>query len=185
MGEEPESGVSSLRAIAHPVRLRILSLLTGADMSAAELARELDISHANASYHLRLLAASELVVVAGEEKIRGGVAKRYRHPWEFEGVGPRPSDEDHRLYMQAIAAELVRRFDFRRPKTKQFLSDAEMWVEPEVWDEVLALLLQASNLMHGRARPPRTEGTIHVNATTVAFQMIDRPTGPDQKCNTR
>ena len=72
--------VSSMRATAHPVRLQILSLLTGAELSAAEIARELDLTHANASYHLRTLADAGLVVEAGEEKIRGGVAKRYRHP---------------------------------------------------------------------------------------------------------
>ncbi len=49
-------------------------------MSAAEVGRELDITHANASYHLRLLADAGLIVVEGEEQIRGGRAKRYRHP---------------------------------------------------------------------------------------------------------
>ncbi|MDQ3616910.1 MAG: helix-turn-helix domain-containing protein [Actinomycetota bacterium] len=51
-------------------------------MSAAEVARELDLTHANASYHLRVLAAADLVVQAGGERIRGGVAKRYRHLWD-------------------------------------------------------------------------------------------------------
>ena len=63
---------SALRAVAHPVRLQILSLLTGAELSAAEVARELGLTHANASYHLRVLAEAGEVVVAGEEKIRGG-----------------------------------------------------------------------------------------------------------------
>ncbi len=71
--------ISSLRATAHPLRLRMLSLLTSSAMSAAEVARELDITHANASYHLRLLHDADLVVVESEERIRGGVAKRYRY----------------------------------------------------------------------------------------------------------
>ena len=33
--------ISELRATAHPLRLQMLSLLTGAEMSAAEVAREL------------------------------------------------------------------------------------------------------------------------------------------------
>ena len=70
-----------LRALAHPVRLRILSLLTGAELTAAEVARELGITHANASYHLRFLLDAGEIVVSGEEKIRGGVARRYRHHW--------------------------------------------------------------------------------------------------------
>src|SRR3954447_24386380 len=80
--------VSALRATAHPVRLRILSLLTASALSAAEIARELDLTHANASYHLRVLADAGAVVEAGEGKIRGGVAKRYRHPWEQQPRGP-------------------------------------------------------------------------------------------------
>jgi DNA-binding transcriptional ArsR family regulator len=187
MAKKPDAttaeAVSSLRAVAHPLRLRILSLLTGTEMSAAEIARELDISHANASYHLRQLAAAELLVEAGEEKIRGGVAKRYRHPWRSQGTGGKPTSEDKRLYIQAIGDELVRRFDSRRPRTKQFLSDAEMWVEPDTWNEVMALLAKASELMHTRARPPRSEGTIHVNATSIAFQMLDRPGDRDDTKN--
>ncbi|MFG1817797.1 ArsR/SmtB family transcription factor [Kribbella sp. NPDC049174] len=80
-----EDGIKDLRAVAHPVRLRILSLLTGSAMSAAEVARELGLTHANASYHLRLLLESGTIVEAGEERIRGGVAKRYRYPHEERG----------------------------------------------------------------------------------------------------
>ena len=65
--------------MAHPVRLRIMSLLTGAALTAAEVARELDLTHANASYHLRSLMAAGMIVPAGEERIRGGVAERYRY----------------------------------------------------------------------------------------------------------
>ncbi|WP_268815939.1 helix-turn-helix domain-containing protein [Amycolatopsis alkalitolerans] len=38
--------------LAHPLRLRLLSLLTGASLSAAEAARELGETQANVSYHL-------------------------------------------------------------------------------------------------------------------------------------
>ena len=128
-----------MRATAHPVRLRILSLLTGAEMSAAEIARELGVSHANASYHLRFLAETGLVVEAGEEKIRGGVAKRFRHPWD--AVAPqavKPTEEDTALYMRAVAEEMVRRYSQKKPGTRSFSTDAEMWVTPEVWARVTA-----------------------------------------------
>ena len=60
MGQTTETGrgVARLRAMAHPVRLRILSLLTAEAMSAADVARALDLTHANASYHLRVLLDS-------------------------------------------------------------------------------------------------------------------------------
>ena len=65
--------VSALRSVAHPVRLRILSLVTAEAMSAADVARALDLTHANALYHLRVLHDAGELVVESEEKIRGGL----------------------------------------------------------------------------------------------------------------
>jgi DNA-binding transcriptional ArsR family regulator len=175
MQDKAATRVSEMRATAHPVRLQMLSLLTGTQLSAAEIARELGITHANASYHLRLLAASGLVVEAGEEKIRGGIAKRYRHPWDEEPASSPPSTpEEGQQYVAAVAAELVRRYQSKRPGTSAFTSDAELWVAPEIWDEVVALVTQAAHLVHREARAPRAAGTIHVNLTAAAFQMAER-----------
>ena len=172
MSDHTDHQVSTLRAVAHPLRLRILSLLTGASLSAAEIARELDVTHANASYHLRVLADAGLVEEAGEEKIRGGVAKRYRHPWDrADSPQPKPTDADRDLYVRAMAEELVRRYAQRAPRVKSWLTDAEMWVTPEVWDDVVGQVMKASKLVHSEARPPRTTGTIHVNLTAAAFEM--------------
>src|SRR3954454_21445275 len=79
LGDEPDRRQAALRAMAHPVRLRMLSLLTGASLTAADVARELGLAHASASYHLRSLLSAGLIVQAGEERIRGGIAKRYRY----------------------------------------------------------------------------------------------------------
>lgn len=168
MKDEP-SAVSSLRAVAHPVRLQILSLLTGTAMSAAEISRELGLTHANASYHLRVLAGSGDVVEAGEEKIRGGVAKRFRHPWDR--VETSGTESQRTASIRAVAEELVRRFAQRSPASRTLVSDAEMWLSPEVWDQVVSLVQQASRLTHAEAKPPRTEGTIHVNLTAAVFEM--------------
>jgi predicted transcriptional regulator len=57
-----------LRAIAHPVRVRILHELNAAGPSrAADLATDLDIPANQASFHLRQLAKYGLVVEAPEE----------------------------------------------------------------------------------------------------------------------
>lgn len=175
MQDDAAARVSEMRATAHPVRLQMLSLLTGTQLSAAEIARELGITHANASYHLRLLAAAGLVVEAGEEKIRGGIAKRYRHPWDAAGEsgGPRSTREESEEYVAAVAAELVRRYRLKEPETPRFTTDAALWVAPEIWDEVVALVTQASYLVHREAQPPRAPGAIHVNLTAAAFRMTD------------
>lgn len=95
--------LEGLRVLAHPLRLRLLSLLTGTARSASEAARELGDSQANISYHLRRLEAAGLVVVAEEVMIRGGRSKRYRHeadqPRGALGSGPGglpDADDRHR-----------------------------------------------------------------------------------------
>ena len=65
---------------AHPLRLEMLSLLTGAELSAAEVARELGITQANASYHLRLLRTAGLLEEAGQEKVNGGIGQAVPRP---------------------------------------------------------------------------------------------------------
>jgi len=160
-----------MRATAHPLRLQMLSLLTGVEMSAAEIARELGLTHANASYHLRVLAAADLVVEAGEERIRGGVAKKYRHLWDRAEPRVEYGPEDRDAYIRAIADELVRRFAARGRGRRSMTTDAEMWVDPETWNEVETLVRRASMLIHAEAKPPHTAGTIHVNLTAAAFEM--------------
>jgi DNA-binding transcriptional ArsR family regulator len=159
--------ITALRSTAHPLRLRILSLLTASELSAAEVARELGVSHANASYHLRVLLDAGEVVVAGEERIRGGVAKRYRHPWRDEDHPGRRRGVD----VRTMAHEMVRRTDLRDPQVKANFTDAELWVSEQVWQQALGLLVQASELLHAEARPPRSEGTRPVGLTVAAFAM--------------
>ena len=166
--------LSALRSIAHPVRLRILSMLTAEAMSAAEVARELDLTHANASYHLRVLHDAGELVVESEEKIRGGVAKRYRY--RVGGNPDRPAApvtvEDHIAWQQATHTEVVRRLA-QRTKGPANESDIETWVTPEVWKEAVTAISEAMVRLHEQAQPPRTEGTIHVSATALGFVMGD------------
>jgi DNA-binding transcriptional ArsR family regulator len=169
-GAADPAQVAALRAMAHPIRLRILSMLTGAPMSAAEVARELDITHANASYHLRLLSDAGLLVDAGEESIRGGKAKRYRYDVEHPG-GSGGDPETNALYFQAIAGELVRRAASRAVGAKGSSSDAELWVEPGVWADAVERVTSAVQDLHRAAAAPHAEGTVHVSITTALFEM--------------
>ena len=167
--------ISELRATAHPLRLQMLSLLTGAELSAAEVARELDISQANASYHLRLLLDAGLLVVAGEENVRGGRAKRYRHVWDApRPTGTAPAGEDDTLhYVRVLADAIPARFADRLPGRPggTHLTDADLWVAPDVWARVLELVADASALLHASAQPPRSEGTVRANLSIAAFEL--------------
>jgi DNA-binding transcriptional ArsR family regulator len=168
---------AALRAMAHPIRLRIMSLLTGASLTAAEVARELGISHANASYHLRNLLTGGLIVPAGEEKIRGGIGKRYRydahndHEWE-KSRSPR-TDEELRGDYAAIAHELIRRTRVASlGPTGKLLADAELWLEPETWKDLRTRISELVHDLHDAAQPPRTPGTMRTSTTVAMFEMI-------------
>jgi DNA-binding transcriptional ArsR family regulator len=165
--------------MAHPVRLRIMSLLTGASLTAAEVARELGLTHANASYHLRNLLAAGRIVVAGEEKIRGGMAKRYRYLSGREKPGEPWTDEQSRVFAIAVANELIRRTaeaDWAGPRA---MTDAEVWMDPEVWRELRNRITQASIDLHNAAVPPRTPGAIRTS-TTISMFALQQPATPGE-----
>ena len=167
-----------MRALAHPVRLRILSLITGSALSAAEVARELGLTHANASYHLRQLLAAGTIDVASEERIRGGDAKRYRYDLsrDIRADGEPATGAVHMRQRQqvyeAVADELRRRARLVRPtKGRMHLTDAEFWVDPAEWAQLRSLVDDVSERLHRAARPPRSEGAIRVSATYVMFEL--------------
>ncbi|MER7861975.1 helix-turn-helix domain-containing protein [Amycolatopsis japonica] len=168
----PESpSLDGLRVLAHPVRLRILSLLTGVAMSAAEAARELGETQANISYHLRRLHEAGLLDVAEEVRIRGGLAKRYRHDPESGMRFTSKNPDEEQLLIAAMVEELKRRSEFRLPDERGSISDAEMWVDRETWEKALEHARELSDLLHSAAKPPRTRGTIPVSATVAMFEM--------------
>ncbi|WP_106247058.1 ArsR/SmtB family transcription factor [Allonocardiopsis opalescens] len=184
LGDESTAAevTARLRAVAHPVRLRMLSLLTGAAMTAADLARELDISHANASYHLRQLHAAGIVTAAGEESIRGGRAKRYRYDMDEAdrrdpdgptGSRPAGAEDEYPALYAALAAEMQRRAALAEPAARHRLTDAELWVDQATWDDVRKRVDDAARDLHLAAKPPHTPGTRRVSATIALFPMRD------------
>ncbi|MEV7757045.1 helix-turn-helix domain-containing protein [Microbacterium sp. NPDC089180] len=169
------SRLEELRATAHPLRLRLLSLLTGAAMSAAEAGRELGVSQASASYHLRVLERARLVRVVEVVRLRGGEAKRYRHESSSRRYDPdtphgERSPEGETEYLEAIVEELRRRAALRADGPA-ISTDAELWVDPAVWRRIVQHVGEASALLHAAARPPRTPGTRPVSMTAALFPV--------------
>ncbi|WP_199737212.1 MULTISPECIES: helix-turn-helix domain-containing protein [Micromonospora] len=161
-----------LRALAHPVRLRMLSLLWSAPLSAAALARELGISHALASQHLRRLDAAGLVELADVRSRRGGQERRYRAvcgPWLTE------QQEGQALLAESLARNLLDRVAHRAPESAGVTVDAELWVSPEDWAAACGRLHAIMTELHDAARPPHAPGTVRVGATVMAFEMTDSP----------
>lgn len=166
------STTSSMRVLAHPLRLRLLSLLTGSAMSAAEAGRHLGQSQANVSYHLRRLHEAGLVELVQEERIRGGWAKRYRHDPDSGRTLRAPNLEEQQVLLQVAAAELRRRSAARTPRAAaDAFTDAELWVSPHVHQQALAAARHLGHLLHDAAQAPRSPGTVRVSATVSLFLM--------------
>ena len=153
----------------------MLSLLTGAPMSAAEVARELGLTHANASYHLRQLLAAGLLVVAGEETIRGGRAKRYRYDVDAPGARRRRRRAGD-LLAALLADELLRRSPSAGLRRSADQHRRRALGRPRGLGRRLDLV-DASALSHaapGGAAAAARRAPLHVSVTLAMFAMDRR-----------
>ena len=66
------------RALAHPLRVRLLGELTAREASPVELARQLDERLGAVSYHVRVLADAGLIELSSRTFTRGAVQHHYR-----------------------------------------------------------------------------------------------------------
>jgi predicted ArsR family transcriptional regulator len=158
--------------MAHPVRLQMLSLTTGAALSAAELAEEIGIAHAAASYHARQLADAGLLKVVDDTSARARAGRppvRYRYVSDDIGGRLDRADDAEALWA-ATAQDMQRRL---RERTRHRVgADAEVWMAPEDFEEVCALAERISDLIHERARSPRADGTVHGSVSVYTFELV-------------
>jgi DNA-binding transcriptional ArsR family regulator len=174
MSLENESSRQQLRALSHPVRLRILSLASGAAMSTAELARELGMSHAAVSFHVRQLVSAGFLTLAETRSVRGGQERRYRHQPAGRGQW---QDEDARLTVRAVSEEVLRRLADVPSVHWRLFADAELWVDPATWAEVTSRMAAAARDLQAAALTPHAPGALHVSATTMLFAANDKDSG--------
>ncbi|GLX17117.1 MULTISPECIES: ArsR/SmtB family transcription factor [Streptomyces] len=164
-----------LRALAHPLRLRMLSLLWPGPMSAAELARELDVSHALASQHLRRLDAAGLVELAEERTRRGGRERRYR---TVRGTPLSDRRDGSPMLAETMAHALRERAGRRQEASEGVTVDAELWVDPRIWEDARRRLTELAVELHDAAQRPHAPGTIPLGVSVMAFPLRD-PERPD------
>jgi DNA-binding transcriptional ArsR family regulator len=71
------SDVATLRAVADPLRMRLLGLLESGDRTVKELAAALDLRPNRLYYHVRLLEEHGLIRVASTRTVSGIIERRY------------------------------------------------------------------------------------------------------------
>jgi DNA-binding transcriptional ArsR family regulator len=119
----------AMRALAHPVRLAILShLQRHGPATATELAEHVDASPSVASWHLRHLAGFGLVRDSQPQHGRGDGRKRY---WEAAARGVRfePSGDDEALAAGRVLGRTMMQAAADFPE--RWLAEVEPHLEPD------------------------------------------------------
>src|SRR5919107_2449387 len=93
-------GAREVRALAHPLRLRLLESLTDGPATASMLARELGESSGATSYHLRALAAAG-IIVEDLERRKGRERWWKREPSRIGLISSAPAEDPE--YDAAVA----------------------------------------------------------------------------------
>jgi DNA-binding transcriptional ArsR family regulator len=159
-----------LRALSHPLRLRILGMVTARAVSATEVAAATGVAHAAASYHLRQLATAGLIRAVDEPDRnrspgRGRPHQRYAMRREaLRGLGPRSV----RLLDRRFLSELERKLGHAGTKR---MTDAEAWLRPADWRKLRALVEEAGKIVHSRALRPGAPRSKHVSLTSVLLEF--------------
>jgi DNA-binding transcriptional ArsR family regulator len=83
-GREKDPDLRLIRALAHPLRWRILQTLNMKTASPSELADELDLPLPNVAYHVKVLAQNDAIELVRTAQVRGALEHFYRatmRPW--------------------------------------------------------------------------------------------------------
>jgi DNA-binding transcriptional ArsR family regulator len=98
--------------ILHPVRMRIITVLSSAPMTAAGIGERLrDVPPATLYRHLGILRRGGVIVVSDERRVRGATERRYTLPDGAAVISPdalarMPPDEHLRLVAGFVASLL-------------------------------------------------------------------------------
>lgn len=164
--------LDALRALTHPVRLRICAALAGGSSSAAALARRLELEHASASYHLRVLRDAGLVALDEQRRINGGLERRYRlvDPPD-EPVADEPATaEDWLALVAAMGASLQVRAA-RVSDAPKWFADLEVWAQPDDITRIRHQLDDTLQELRQVAVAPGTPGASRVSASALVFEL--------------
>src|SRR5690349_1760416 len=182
----PELAVDQriMKALSHPLRVRMLTLLNQKVSSPSELADELDEPLGNVSYHMRFLADLNMVKLVRTEPRRGAVEHYYEalepplisdDDWEQLPVALRRSLSDSTLGniatdLRGAAAE----GGFDRPNIH--LSRTALTLDQQGWDElagVLAEVLDRARDIQDQCNKRRKKADSSAIATALVLMQFE------------
>jgi DNA-binding transcriptional ArsR family regulator len=158
-----------LSALAHPVRIGIMELLTvSGPLTATELADLLDESPANCSWHLRKLAEHHFVEEAG-----GGIGRQ--RPWRVTQVGL-AWDEEGASPAEVRAGRALEQMLLERQVTRFHQARARLHDDGDTdWGEASTATQAASWLTLDEL------DEVHSEIRAVLERYVDRITDPAKR----
>lgn len=180
----------AIKAMAHPLRLRLLELLgTGGPATATDLAARVGESPANCSWHLRQLAAHGFIAETGEGKGRQRYWRFVPETTSFTDV----SDDPELAAASRAGSEAM--FEYTVGELRQWridrLSESEEWRNAsfssqslawltvdelrELSDEILALVLRHANRFTDPSARPEGSRPIRFYATGIPARALEEP----------
>lgn len=163
---KPISDLDTLKALAHPLRLRLLGLLRAdGPATASGLARRVGESSGATSYHLRQLERFGFVTDAGEQPSRRERVWRARHEVTSWAPGDFLEDEDARMALDAIERN---RLAWQQRVSARWVAERASW--PRGWVDAA---LESDRML--RLHPDDLERLKH-ELQEVVDRCADRPT---------
>jgi DNA-binding transcriptional ArsR family regulator len=177
-----------VKALSHPLRVRILALLQERTASPRELAEWLDATLGTVSYHVRTLHDFGLIELVRTSQVRGAIAHHYRAK-----VRPRVSDEAWAsaapiVKQAAVGAALQTVDDYARASAaaggfdrgEAHLTRTNLRLDEKGWaaaakacEKLLADLAKVEDAVSRRlARDPHAEGASDAAIVVMLFEAI-------------
>jgi DNA-binding transcriptional ArsR family regulator len=197
-----------VKALSHPLRVRILALLQERTASPRELAEWLDATLGTVSYHVRTLHDFGLIELVRTSQVRGAIAHHYRAK-----VRPRVSDEAWAsaapiVKQAAVGAALQTVDDYARASAaaggfdrgEAQLSRTNLRLDPKGWQaaakactKLLADLTKVEEAAARRlAKDPHAEGVSDAAVVLLLFEAVklseadgDAPNGRAKRATRR
>jgi DNA-binding transcriptional ArsR family regulator len=182
--KEPAIDQRIMKALSHPLRVRMLTLLNQKVSSPSELAEELDEPLGNVSYHMRFLADLKMVKLVRTEPRRGAVEHYYEalepplisdDDWAQLPVALRRSLSDSTL--SDIARDLkgaAEEGGFDRENIH--VSRVALMLDQQGWDElsgVLSEVLQRARSIQEQSNKRRKRSENGVIATALVLMQFE------------
>lgn len=188
--------VDTLELLLHPVRLRITWCLSGGrERTTSELSAQLpDVPRTTVYRHVGLLAEEGLLEVAGEQRVRGAVERRYRLRQDRAVIdadaAASMSLDDHRAGFAAAMAALHAEFNAYLDRSgadptadSVGYRQGTLWLSP---DELTEMITALHDVLKARTGNEPTPGRSPHLVSAIFFPVEQASQhNPQQKAHRR